>query len=272
MASSSSSLKLALDPAQRPEPAPWLAAELRPLPRAGAPDPSSGWGTAFTPGPDARLVFGRTTGSTVRMLELIHAPRTRSTRFVWLLEELGADYSLRYVSVQRADGSGTCDPQNPHPDGKVPALVHDGVLVTESAAIALYLTDLFPSAGIGPQVAMPARGTYLSWLSYYAGVIEPVLTLQLAELLANPLVRSTFRGREEVDLRIVRALRAGPYLCGSDFTGADLLVASMGQFSRQLLPEGALVDTYLERCLQRPALARALEKDSPPGAADPPGA
>lgn len=200
------------------------------------------------------------------MLELIHAPRSRSTRFIWLLEELGALYSLRYVSIQRADGSGARDSNNPHPDGKVPALLHDGALVTESAAIALYLADLFPSSGLGPAIGLPARGAYLSWLSYYAGVVEPVLTLQFAQLLENAGVRASFRGREEVDMRIVSALRAGPYVCGADFTCVDILFASMGQFSRQLLPEGELVEAYLQRCFQRSALRRALEKDSPPDA------
>ena len=84
------------------------------------------------------------------MLTLYHAPRSRSSRIIWLLEELGADYEIRYVEIPRMDGSGQPDASNPHPDKKVPALVHGDVLVTESAAVCLYLTDLHPDAGIGP--------------------------------------------------------------------------------------------------------------------------
>ncbi len=84
------------------------------------------------------------------------------------------------MNIPRMDGSGAADPDNPHPDKKVPALVHDGVLVTESAAIFAYLTDLFPHAGIAPVVGDEKRGPYLSWLAYYAGVIEPVVSFETA--------------------------------------------------------------------------------------------
>ena len=85
------------------------------------------------------------------MLTLFHAPWSRSSRLVWLLEEIGVGYEICYCDIPRMDGSGARDPRNPHPDGKVPALLHDDVLVTESAAVALYLTDLFPEAGLGAQ-------------------------------------------------------------------------------------------------------------------------
>ena len=69
------------------------------------------------------------------MPTLFHAPRSRSSRIIWLLEELGADYELRITDIPRQDGTGAADPANPHPDKKVPALVDDGVLITESIAI-----------------------------------------------------------------------------------------------------------------------------------------
>lgn len=89
------------------------------------------------------------------MLRLHHAPRSRSSRIVWLLEELKADCQIVYTTITRQDGSGDEDEANPHPDKKVPALVHDDVLITESSAIVLYLTDLFPEAGLGPQPKDP---------------------------------------------------------------------------------------------------------------------
>ena len=115
------------------------------------------------------------------MLTLFHAPQSRSSRFIWLLEELGAKYEIRYVDIPRMDGTGAPDPSNPPPDKKVPALTHDDALVTESAAIALYLTDLHPEAGIGASVGDAKRGPYLSWLAYYGGVIEPVVTIEFAK-------------------------------------------------------------------------------------------
>src|SRR5215831_16733366 len=131
------------------------------------------------------------------MLTLFHAPQSRSSRMIWLLEELGADYQIRYVDIPRMDGSGRGDPANPHPDKKVPALAHDEALVTESAAICLYLTDLHPEAGIGPIVGGSTRGAYLSWLTYYAGVIEPVVAIEYAGLGGNEVLTRTFRGLKE---------------------------------------------------------------------------
>lgn len=196
------------------------------------------------------------------MLTLFHAPQSRSSRILWLLEEIGAPYIVRITSIPRMDGTGGPDPANPHPDKKVPALLDGGVLVTESIAIVQYLTDKFPAAGLGPAIGDPLRGQYLTWLAYYAGVIEPVVNLQFAGLADNPAMQRTFRDRAAMDRRILTALEAGPFLVGNTFTGADLLVASMGHFARTMLPAGDVVEAYLARCNARPALARARDKDA----------
>jgi glutathione S-transferase len=196
------------------------------------------------------------------MLTLHHAPQSRSSRIVWLLEELGADYRLAITDIPRPDGSGAPDPANPHPYKKVPALVDDGVLVTESSAIVLYLTDKFPAAGIGRPIGHPERGPYLSWLAFYAGVIEPVVHFEFAGVADNALLQRTFRDGAAMRRRVLAALEAGPYLLGDTFSGADVLVASLGQFVREMLPPGEVVDAYLARCNARPALARARAKDA----------
>ena len=196
------------------------------------------------------------------MLTLYHAPRSRSSRIVWLLEELGADYELAITDIPRADGTGAADPANPHPDKKVPALVDDGVLITESSAIVLYLTDKFPAAGLGPTVGDPKRGAYLTWLAYYAGVIEPVVHFQSFGLADNAALQRTFRDRAAMDRRLLAALEAGPYLLGEKFSGADILINSLGSFvARAMLPPGEVIDSYLQRCTARPALARTMAKD-----------
>ena len=97
------------------------------------------------------------------MLTLYHHPRTRSSRFIFLLEELGAPYEIhRIANIRRPDGTGGVDPENPHPHGKSPALKDGDMLVWESSAIALYLTDKFTQNGIGPVVGDPKRGAYVS--------------------------------------------------------------------------------------------------------------
>lgn len=196
------------------------------------------------------------------MITLHHAPQSRSSRIIWLLEELGAPYTLRITSIARMDGSGGADPGNPHPDKKVPALEDGGELITESIAVCLYLTDKYPAAGIGPQVGDPLRGKYLTWLAYYAGVVEPVVTTQFAGLADHPALVRAWAGREALDRRVIGALNAGPYILGETFSAVDILFASMGQWSRKMLPPGDLVDAYLARLNSRPALARAMARDN----------
>ncbi|MGH8276020.1 MAG: glutathione S-transferase N-terminal domain-containing protein, partial [Steroidobacteraceae bacterium] len=96
------------------------------------------------------------------MITLYHRPKSRSTRFIFLLEELDAPYTIRIVNTRTRDGGGAVDPANPHPHGKVPAISDDGVVVFESPAIALYLTDKFPRNRIGPLAGEADRGAYLS--------------------------------------------------------------------------------------------------------------
>ena len=200
------------------------------------------------------------------MLTLFHSPQSRSTRMLWLLEELGAPYQVRYVDISRRDGSGAPDPANPHPDRKVPALEHNGALVYESAAIALYLTDAFPGAGVGAPVGDPLRGAYLTWLFYYSGVIDPTTVVRFMGGAAWAETAGGWGRPETMNRLIAEALERGPYLLGERFTAADLLIGSLGQWARDLLPPSAAIDGWLARLNARPALARGMARDANPAA------
>jgi glutathione S-transferase len=115
------------------------------------------------------------------MITLFHAPKSRSSRMIFLLEELQVPYEIKLVTIRRRDGSGALDPANPHPHGKVPTISDDGTVVFESPAIALYLTDQYPKNHLGPLVGEPERGDYLTWLSYYSGVLEPAIVSKFSE-------------------------------------------------------------------------------------------
>jgi len=195
------------------------------------------------------------------MLTLYHAPRSRSQRILWLLEELGVPYQLKTVNIRRADGSGAADPANPHPHGKVPALTDDGVLVFESPAIALYLTDKFPDAGLGPRIGEPDRGAYLSLLSYYTGVVEPSLT---AKFLNIQHVYGTFGWApfDDVVAYLTHALSGKSSLLGERFSAADVVVGgSLSFLMGRMIPESDIFRSYVTRITARPAFARARAKD-----------
>lgn len=195
------------------------------------------------------------------MITLFHSPHSRSTRIVALLKDLDALDAVRIevVTIPRMDGSGGRDPRNPHPDGKVPLLDHDGVLVWESSAIIQYLAELFPASGLGIPVGDPQRGPYLSWLAWYAGVVEPVLTLK-ALGLEHPGLGRTFRTEGEVVARLADAMRDRPFLLGDRFTAADLLLHSpYAWFGKPGLPE---IDAWVDRCMDRPGARFAADFDA----------
>ncbi|MBQ1542006.1 MAG: glutathione S-transferase family protein [Caulobacteraceae bacterium] len=197
------------------------------------------------------------------MLTLYHAPRSRSSRFIWLLEETGAPYEVAYVGIARPGGEGAPDPANVHPDKKVPALVHDGVLITESTAIALYLADAFPEKALGPKIGDPQRGPFVTWLAYYAGVLEPVIMAHFqGRTQTDPVEKQAY---EALDARFRTALEAGPYLLGERFSAADVMFVSLLLFARNALPPHKVYDDYVARLTARPAFQRAMAKDSPPG-------
>tara|TARA_R110002020_G_scaffold36134_19_gene108680 strand:- start:593 stop:1198 length:606 start_codon:yes stop_codon:yes gene_type:complete len=196
------------------------------------------------------------------MLTLYHAPQSRSSRIIRLLIELGVmdEVDIRIVTIARQDGSGGADLANPHPEGKVPLLVHDGVEIWESSAIILYLTDLFPEAGLGPRVGDADRGRYLSWLAWYGDVVEPVIIFQAAGL-SHPFLDATFRRPAEVAARLAAQLEKTAYLLGSRFTAADLLLTSPYVWMPAATPDVPVIQDWIARCQARPSAAEAVAFD-----------
>ena len=194
------------------------------------------------------------------MLKLYHSPRTRSSRMVWLLEEIGQPYEVEYMDI-RAEGGLPESYRAIHYLKKVPALEHDGEIVTESAAICLYLTDAFPDAGLGYQAGEPGRGAYLSWLGYYAGVIEPALMVKAVGATGFSPVSAAWGDPELMLGRLADTLERGPYVLGERFTAVDVLVGSTFQWAGRLLPKSPAIEAYGARLQARPAFGRSLAKD-----------
>jgi glutathione S-transferase len=198
------------------------------------------------------------------MITLYHAANSRSSRIVWLLEELGAAYTIRPVSIFRPmTGQGHPDPANPHPDQRVPAIEHDDMLITESVGIALYLADAMPEAGLAPALGDARRGAYCTWLAWYACEMEPAMFAALSGALPNSPAKQRDHGA--VMRRLERRLAHYPYVLGDMFSAADLLIASALNFARAAFPESAALDAYVERCKKRPAAIRAVALDDASG-------
>ena len=196
------------------------------------------------------------------MLTLYHAPQSRSSRIVQLLDELGVldQVEIRIVGITRFDGSGGADPVNPHPEGKVPLLVHDGFEIWESSAIILYLTDLFPQAGLGRPVGHSERGPYLSWLAWYGDVMEPVMVFKISGL-SHRLFDVTFRGVPEMTARLGSQLSKTPYILGDTFSAADILLSSTFAWMPDATPDVPEIRDWVARCQARPSAARQVAYD-----------
>ncbi len=196
-------------------------------------------------------------------LTLYHAAPSRSSIVRWMLEELGQPYDLHVLTLLKGE-QRQADYLKINPMGKVPAVKHGDVIVTEAAAICTYLADEFPGAGLNVPVGDPQRGPYLKWLFFAPGCIEPAITDR-----ASPRKEMPHRGRlgyGDFDLVMevtAKALAPGPYLLGEHFTAADVVLGSTLRWGMmtKMMPKRPEFVAYVERLAQRPAMQRTIALD-----------
>jgi glutathione S-transferase len=208
-------------------------------------------------------------------------PNSRGRIVRWMLEEIGCDYDtvlLDYERSSEADKWGgaalerSLDPSDPrshfftdvNPMGKVPAIVHEGQVVTESAAICAYLAETFPVVRLAPMAE--ERADYYRWMFFAAGPVEQAVTNYRAGFV--PVVEQEFfLGYGSYDRtvdQLERAVKAHPFIAGDRFTAADVYVGShigWGLGLKTLPPREALL-AYAERLTVREAYKRAVAKDN----------
>ena len=198
------------------------------------------------------------------MITLYHAPRSRSSRIIWLLEELGVDYKIELVPIQRGDGTGEPAPDSYraiNPLKKVPTIKVFDEVVYESGAIVLYLTDSHQKRPLGPLPGHNNRAEYVRWLFFLSATLEPAVGARFNGWdKEKPTGFGTF---EEIEGTISDQLARTPYLLGDEFSGADILCGSMVMFLKNsLLPARKHYDDYAARLSARPAYQRAQAKDN----------
>ena len=198
-----------------------------------------------------------------RHVTFFHGPQSRSAGALVLLEELGADYELRVLSLKQGD-QRKAEYLRVNPMGKVPAIVHDGALVTEQGAVYAYLADLYPEAGITPAIGDPLRGPYLRWLFYYGSSFEPALIDRSMKREPAPSATSPYGDYDTMLKTLTDQLATGPWLLGDRFTAADVLWGTALRWTTmfKLVPETPVVTGYIARVAARPAVARAAKIDA----------
>jgi glutathione S-transferase len=188
---------------------------------------------------------------------LYYMPRTRSSRVLWLLEEIGAAYDLTEISgtERRSD-----EHLRRHPLGRVPALqLGDGATMFESAAICLQLADLNPDAGLIGRVGSTERGLIYQWVVFAVSELEAPLfrwIRDLGERVADSPAHARFT---EAAVALQSALTHRDWLVDDRFSVADVMCASVvqGANARDLLGPWPGLEAYVQRAEARPAYARA---------------
>ncbi len=187
-------------------------------------------------------------------------PQSRGRIVHWLLEELG----LPYETVWLTYGPEMKSPEylSVNPMGKVPAVKHGKALVTETAAICAYLADRFPEKNLLPPANHPARAAYFRWMFFAAGPLEMAVTAKTLDWQV-PEGRNGFVGfgsySQTIDA-LEMALTPGPYICGDQFTAADVYVGSQLNWGMLFgtIEKRPLFESYVERLNSRPAAQRAI--------------
>ncbi|RYY29063.1 MAG: glutathione S-transferase family protein [Sphingomonadales bacterium] len=188
-------------------------------------------------------------------------PQSRGRIVRWMLEETGAPYET--VVLRYADSMKGAEYLAINPMGKVPAIVHNGKVVTEGAAICAYLAETFPEAGLAPTET--ERADYYRWLFFSAGPLEQAVTNNHAKFIPSPEQGRMFGyGSYDTAVDVIeKAVSAHDYIAGDRFTAADVYVGSAIGWGTMFgtLPKRDAFTAYWERLIGRDAYKRAGEID-----------
>jgi glutathione S-transferase len=190
-------------------------------------------------------------------MKLYYVPRSRSTRVLWTLEELGVPYELVVMAPEERHGE---EHRKRHPLGRVPVIeFDDGRLLFESAAICLQLADLHPDAGLMPPVGSAERALAYQWTFFAMTELEKRVFDWLFASRRGEDVSEHATGFEPLHKALTDGLGDKPWLTGESFTVADLLCATMlaNAYHRELLTDGGPLQSFAQCAQARPAAQRA---------------
>jgi glutathione S-transferase len=195
-------------------------------------------------------------------LTLYSNPMSRGRIARWMLEEVGEPYEVVYVEYGEAMRTKAFLARNPM--GKVPVLDHDGAVVTETAAICAYLADVFPAASL--KASGPALAPYLRWLFFAAGPVEAAVSERSRDVSVSAEHEGSvgYGSYERTVDAMVTAAQPGPWICGEQFTAADVYFGGEVVFGLNFrtLPERPELVAYRDRLVTRPAYVRAEALDN----------
>ncbi len=194
-------------------------------------------------------------------ISLYYHPYSRAAGTLWALEEAGVDYDLKVIDIMKGEQKGP-DLVSKNPMGKLPTLVDGDVVVTEAAAIALYLADRYQPGKLAPALDDPLRATYLRWAFFAPSVIEPAVMAKQAGWTVKEVAAGW--GNFASMLAAAESAIAGKsFVLGDTFSMADQVLGGTLRFMmdfKQIEPT-PVFKAYVDRLNARPAYQRAEAKN-----------
>lgn len=213
--------------------------------------------------PDVHPIIAKEEETVMSELRFYTHPMSRGRVVRWMLEETGIPYTVEALTFGPEMKSAEYLAINPM--GKVPAIRHNQTVVTEVAAICAYLADLVPEKGLAPPVDSPLRGPYYRWLFFMAGPFEMATSATAYDWrIDDDNAQAVGCGHiEDTISTLEQALAEGPFICGDQFTAADVLVSSYlwWEIMQKNLPPKDIFQEYISRTENRPAAQRANQLD-----------
>jgi glutathione S-transferase len=193
---------------------------------------------------------------------LYHHPFSRAAGVVWMLEEVGVPYELRFVDLSKGEQKRPEVLAN-NPMGKLPVLEDGSTVVTESGAIALYLADRYAYGRLAPTVDDPLRGPYLRWAFFAPSVIEPGC-LAKANGWTFRESNAGWGTHEAMITAMENAIEGKQFILGNEFSMADVVFGGTLRYMLmvKLLESRPTFAAYVERLDARPAYQRAQAKNN----------
>ena len=190
-------------------------------------------------------------------ITLRHHPFSRAANVVWMLEELGLPYDLKHVDFKTLEHKG---PEHIalNAMGKLPTLIDGDAVISESAAIGVYLADRYSSGTLAPALDDPARGPYLRWCFYAPSVVEPCCMAK-ASSWEYRAASAGFGTYESLLQTLEGGIGEGPWLLGDRFIMADVILGGTVRWMLQfkMLEARPAFTAYAERLNARPAAVKA---------------
>jgi glutathione S-transferase len=195
-------------------------------------------------------------------IALYHHPFSRAAAVLWMLEEVGAPYELRFVDLTK-QGQKVPEILALNPMGKLPILVDGDTVVTEVAAIGLYLADRYAYGRLAPRVDDPTRGTYLRWSLFSPSVIEPACLAKGAGWAVKEGAAG-FGSYDAMLSSVESALTKGDYLLGDTFSMADVILGGTLRYMLlfKMIESRPAFGPYVERLTSRPAYQAADKRNA----------